>query len=217
MVPLDVTIEQKVFKVPRTIGAETNLGALRNRFGVPFFELLHGFEGSPHCGFDDAYNIARLAVAMMKRGCVFQFLIAISLEEEDFHYDMPCIPLYRLESGSGMINRDHVEAKARQVYGDDYFLFAEKLAEEIEEFRKSGQDDLPLSPLSSPTYRSGPDGGLFPLLIGTLLSPRALIGAVKRIFSSKTSSIVAMVALLLVLFGLFLGMLLMTLAQRLFR
>ena len=170
------------------------------------------FEGSPHCGFDDAYNIARLAVAMMKRGCVFQFLIAISLEEEDLHYDLPGIPLYRLESGSGIINKDHVEGKARQTYGDDYFLFAEKLTEELDEFRRSGQDDIPTSPLGSPTYQA-PEG-LFPMIVKNVLSPRMLVQNIKRIFSSKTSSIVAMVALLLVLFGLFLGMLLMTIVQR---
>lgn len=40
------------------------------------------FEGRPHCGFDDAYNIARLAIEMMRNGCIFDFLVNISLHSK---------------------------------------------------------------------------------------------------------------------------------------
>lgn len=93
------------------------------------------FEGSPHCGFDDAYNIARLAVEMMKRGCIFQFLIALPLDEEEFHYDLEGIPLFRREEGSGFVTRDHVEETAKRCYGDAYFSFAKKHRKDVEAYR----------------------------------------------------------------------------------
>ena len=99
------------------------------------------FEGRPHCGFDDAYNIARLALKMIEDGCLFQFLIALPLDQDTVHYDLLLPPegdeeegaallpwpLYRREEGSGYIEREHVEERAKAAFGDEYFTFAEEL------------------------------------------------------------------------------------------
>ena len=89
------------------------------------------FHGSPHCGFDDAYNIARLAVEMMKKGCVFQFLIALPLENDTFHYDLTGVPLYRRAEGSGYVKRDDVEEIAKKTYGSAYFEFGQGLIKDL--------------------------------------------------------------------------------------
>jgi inhibitor of KinA sporulation pathway (predicted exonuclease) len=94
------------------------------------------FEGSPHCGFDDAVNIARLGVEMMKRGCIFQFLIALPLDADEFHYDLEGIPLYRREAGSGFVPRDDVEEAAKKCFGEAYFTFAKKHKKEVEMYRQ---------------------------------------------------------------------------------
>lgn len=83
------------------------------------------FEGRPHCGFDDAYNIARLAVAMMRAGCVFDFLLAIPLDDP-YHYHLDGYPLYRREEGSGSVDRDVVEDIAKQCFGAAYFEFGQQ-------------------------------------------------------------------------------------------
>lgn len=94
------------------------------------------FEGSPHCGFDDAYNIARLALEMMKQGCVFEFLIALPLDAEEFHFTLEGYPLFRREEGSGFITRDHVEQVAKECYGAEYFKFAKSNAASVDAYRK---------------------------------------------------------------------------------
>lgn len=54
--------------------------------GVPHkvVQMLHQldlrFEGREHCGFDDAYNIARIALKLMRDGCVLDFLVCIPLD-----------------------------------------------------------------------------------------------------------------------------------------
>lgn len=40
------------------------------------------FEGREHCGMDDAYNIARVAVKLMQSGCVLDFLVCIPLDAD---------------------------------------------------------------------------------------------------------------------------------------
>ncbi|CAD2213389.1 hypothetical protein AGDE_04822 [Angomonas deanei] len=92
------------------------------------------FEGRPHCGFDDAYNIARLCVAMMKQGCIFDFLCAIPLEDK-FHYHLEGIPLYRREEGSGRLDRDVVDDIAKSCFGEDYFQFGEQHADDVQNYR----------------------------------------------------------------------------------
>ena len=82
------------------------------------------FQGRQHCGFDDAVNIARLAVAMMTKGCIFSFLIALPLDEDKYHYDMEGAVTYRREdSKSGLLTREHVEERAKAVYGDAYYSY----------------------------------------------------------------------------------------------
>lgn len=82
------------------------------------------FEGKEHCGFDDAFNIARLAVAMMRHGCIFSFVIALPLDEDTFHYQMDVTPLYRREAGnSGVVERSHVEERAKERFGEAYYEY----------------------------------------------------------------------------------------------
>lgn len=93
------------------------------------------FEGRPHNGFDDATNIARLAVAMMKVGCVFDFLLAIPLENDAFHYDLEGYPLYRRAEGSGRVDRDTVDDIAKTCYGEAFFAFGERHRRETLSYR----------------------------------------------------------------------------------
>jgi hypothetical protein len=123
------------------------------------------FEGSPHSGFDDAYNIARLAVEMMKRGCILQFLIALPLEEDKFHYHLEGIPLFRRDEGSGFVTRDRVEEMAKKCFGDAYFSFAQRHRKEVEAYRveiaassSRGTDASGNKPVSRVLKRR--DGGL---------------------------------------------------------
>ncbi|CAG9577785.1 conserved hypothetical protein [Leishmania major strain Friedlin] len=92
------------------------------------------FDGRPHNGFDDAYNIARLAVAMMKAGCVLDFVIAIPLDDA-YHYHLDGVPLYRREEGSGHVDRDVVEDIAKQCYGADYFKFGQRHRDAVRAYR----------------------------------------------------------------------------------
>lgn len=100
-------------------GAPIKLEAMLHRMGLRF-------EGRPHNGFDDAYNIARLAVAMMKAGCIFDFLLAIPLKDDTFHYDLEGYPLYRRAEGSGGVDPDTVDDIAKACYGDAFFTFGER-------------------------------------------------------------------------------------------
>ncbi|ESL09984.1 hypothetical protein TRSC58_02289 [Trypanosoma rangeli SC58] len=93
------------------------------------------FEGRPHCGFDDAVNIARLAVAMMRAGCVFDFLISISMEDT-YHYPLGDYPLYRRKEGSGRLDPDVVDDIAKRCYGMEYFSFGERHREMVLQYRK---------------------------------------------------------------------------------
>jgi inhibitor of KinA sporulation pathway (predicted exonuclease) len=87
------------------------------------------FEGRPHCGFDDAVNIARLAVKMIENGCIFHFLVTLPLDQEELHYEIEGPwPVYRRDTGTGYIEREHVEERAKAAFGDAYFAFAEELA-----------------------------------------------------------------------------------------
>ncbi|AIO00006.1 exonuclease, putative [Leishmania panamensis] len=92
------------------------------------------FDGRPHSGFDDAYNIARLTVAMMKAGCVLDFVIAIPLDDE-YHYHLDGVPLYRRGEGSGHVDRDVVEDVAKQYYGADYFKFGQRHRDVVRTYR----------------------------------------------------------------------------------
>lgn len=92
------------------------------------------FDGRPHNGFDDAYNIARLAVAMMRAGCVFDFVLAIPMDDP-YHYHLDGVPLYRREEGSGHVDRDVVEDIAKQCYGADYFKFGQRHREAVRAYR----------------------------------------------------------------------------------
>jgi inhibitor of KinA sporulation pathway (predicted exonuclease) len=92
------------------------------------------FDGRPHNGFDDAYNIARLAVAMMRAGCVFDFVLAIPMDDP-YHYHLDGYPLYRREEGSGHVDRDVVEDIAKQCFGADYFQFGQKHREAVRAYR----------------------------------------------------------------------------------
>ncbi|AYU80543.1 Exonuclease [Leishmania donovani] len=92
------------------------------------------FDGRPHNGFDDAYNIARLAVAMMKAGCVLDFVIAIPLDDA-YHYHLDGVPLYRREEGSGHVDRDVVEDIAKRCYGADYFKFGQRHRDAVRAYR----------------------------------------------------------------------------------
>ncbi|KEG14920.1 hypothetical protein DQ04_00261190 [Trypanosoma grayi] len=94
------------------------------------------FVGRPHCGFDDATNIARLAVAMMREGCIFNFLIAIPMED-DYHYALDGYPLYRREEGSGRLDPDVVDDIAKQCYGMEYFRFGEKHKAAVQKYREA--------------------------------------------------------------------------------
>ncbi|AAZ10544.1 hypothetical protein, conserved [Trypanosoma brucei brucei TREU927] len=103
---------------------------------VPMLERLQlTFEGREHCGFDDAVNIARLAVSMMRAGCVFNYLVAIPLTDE-FHYDMPNTALYRRKEGSGYLDPDVVDDIAKKCFGVDYFTFGERHMAEVMEHRR---------------------------------------------------------------------------------
>eukprot|EP00758_Cryptobia_borreli_P001090 Tbor_TRINITY_DN1929_c0_g1::TRINITY_DN1929_c0_g1_i1::g.3513::m.3513/K18416/THEX1, ERI1; 3'-5' exoribonuclease 1 len=98
-------------------GKSIKLNNMLSRLGLKF-------EGRPHCGFDDAVNIARLAVAMMKEGCIFSYLVALPLDEDAFHYQMDITPLYRRKEGrSGLINRDHVEERCKEAFGEAYYAY----------------------------------------------------------------------------------------------
>ncbi|KAG5490501.1 hypothetical protein JKF63_00621 [Porcisia hertigi] len=99
------------------------------------------FEGRPHNGFDDAYNIARLAVAMMRSGCVFDFVISIPLDDE-YHYHLDGVPLYRREEGSGHVDRDVVEDIAKQCYGAEYFKFGQRQREAVRTYRLEHPKDF---------------------------------------------------------------------------
>ena len=92
------------------------------------------FDGRPHNGFDDAYNIARLVVAMMRVGCVFDFVLAIPLDDP-YHYHLEGYPLYRREEGSGHVDRDVVEDIAKQCFGGDYFKFGQRHRESVRTYR----------------------------------------------------------------------------------
>ena len=82
------------------------------------------FQGRQHCGFDDAVNIARLAVAMMTKGCIFSFLIALPIDEDKYNYHMEGSVVYRRDDGkSGILTREHVEERAKAVYGDAYYSY----------------------------------------------------------------------------------------------
>nr|CCC89879.1 conserved hypothetical protein [Trypanosoma congolense IL3000] len=94
------------------------------------------FEGRQHCGFDDAVNIARLAVAMMRAGCVLNFLVAIPLVEK-FYYRIPNTTMYRREEGSGVLDPDVVDDIAKKCFGLEYFAFGERHMEEVMEYRRA--------------------------------------------------------------------------------
>ncbi|ORC90110.1 uncharacterized protein TM35_000091600 [Trypanosoma theileri] len=108
-------------------GAPLKLDAMLNRMKLRF-------EGRPHCGFDDAVNIARLAIAMMRAGCVFDYLVAIPLDDS-FHYSMDGFPLYRREEGSGKLDADVVNDIAKGCYGMDFFTFGEQHREKVLQYR----------------------------------------------------------------------------------
>ncbi|CCW67439.1 unnamed protein product [Phytomonas sp. Hart1] len=124
-------------------GSPMKLDAMLSSMGL-------AFEGRPHCGFDDAYNIARLAIAMMKAGCVFDFLVAIPLEDK-FHYHLEGYPLYRRHEGSGQVDQDVVDDIAKKCFGQLYFSFGKTHRKETLEYRekhsnafKTRQNVLPL-------------------------------------------------------------------------
>lgn len=95
------------------------------------------FVGREHCGFDDAYNIARLATEMMRRGCVLDFLVCIPLDDDNVHYTLQDFPVYRREEGSGRLDRDVVEDIAKGVYGEAYFSFGQEQEKAVWEFRRA--------------------------------------------------------------------------------
>ncbi|CCW59576.1 unnamed protein product [Phytomonas sp. EM1] len=99
-------------------GAPMKLEAMLSHMGLKF-------KGRPHCGFDDAYNIARLAITMMKAGCVFDFLVAIPLEDR-LHYHLEGYPLYRRKEGSGQVDRDVIDDIAKKCFGQLYFTFGKE-------------------------------------------------------------------------------------------
>ncbi|EKF98421.1 hypothetical protein TCSYLVIO_010684 [Trypanosoma cruzi] len=109
-------------------GAPIKLDAMLRRMRLRF-------EGRPHCGFDDAVNIARLAVAMMRAGCIFDFLIVIPMDD-DYHYHLDTYPLYRREEGSGRLDPDVVDDIAKSCYGLEYFRFGERHKAEVLQYRK---------------------------------------------------------------------------------
>lgn len=108
-------------------GVPIKLGAMLHRMNLRF-------EGRQHCGFDDAYNIARLAVAMMRVGCVLDFLLAIPLVDE-FHYSFQGYPVYRREEGSGPVDGDTVTDIAKACFGEDFFRFGERHRAETLKYR----------------------------------------------------------------------------------
>ncbi|RNF20584.1 uncharacterized protein Tco025E_03711 [Trypanosoma conorhini] len=108
-------------------GAPIKLDAMLRRMQLEF-------EGRPHCGFDDAVNIARLAVAMMRAGCVFDFLITIPMEDA-YHYPLDGYPLYRRAEGSGRLDPDVVDDIAKRCYGMEYFSFGERHREAVLQYR----------------------------------------------------------------------------------
>lgn len=95
------------------------------------------FVGREHCGMDDAYNIACLAVELMRRGCVLDFLVMIPLDGDEVHYSFDGYPIYRREEGSGHLDRDVVEDIAKHMFGEAYFAFGQKHAQEVIEYRKA--------------------------------------------------------------------------------
>lgn len=111
-------------------GVPSKLNAMLNQVG------LH-FKGREHCGFDDAYNIARLALELMIRGCVLDFLVCIALENDDHHYMLEGYPIYRRAEGSGRLDRDVVEDIAKHTYGAAYFEFGQRHVEEVYTYRKA--------------------------------------------------------------------------------
>jgi len=154
------------------------------------------FEGSPHCGFDDAFNIARLALEMMKRGCVFEFLIALPLDDEEFHYKLDGYPVFRREEGSGFVTRDHVEQAAKEAFGAAYFAFAKSNASSVEMYRKQ-EHEAALERAGSAANEGGKivrtrrDGGLATWrarrLIIVALTAGLLIGIVVALILGKLS------------------------------
>lgn len=70
------------------------------------------FEGRPHCGQDDTRNIARLAIELMHRGCIFNFtsVIAMASEPERRHaYVFP--PWAEQEAQEVFVASDAEEAR----------------------------------------------------------------------------------------------------------
>eukprot|EP00742_Colponemidia_sp_Colp-10_P013353 GILJ01015082.1.p1 GENE.GILJ01015082.1~~GILJ01015082.1.p1 ORF type:complete len:381 (-),score=84.06 GILJ01015082.1:58-1200(-) len=115
---------------------------------VKLEKMLHRFnlrfEGREHCGFDDAVNIARLAVAMMRHGCIFSFVIALPLDEDTYHYKMDVTPLYRREAGnSGVVEKSHVEERAKECFGEAYYEYGRSTFVKKAEDEASDDADAP--------------------------------------------------------------------------
>ncbi|KAG8343321.1 hypothetical protein TRVL_05853 [Trypanosoma vivax] len=119
------------------------------------------FEGRPHSGFDDSVNIARLALSMMKAGCVFNYLVSIPLTDK-FYYSLEGVPLYRREEGSGTLDPDVVNDIAKKCYGDEYFSFGTRHRDEVLKYRKQQQllehNNKPRASLKPPPLRHGGQG-----------------------------------------------------------
>lgn len=67
------------------------------------------FEGRPHCGFDDTINIARLAIAMMERGIIFDFIVAIP-QTDPYCFDLENTIKWAKNHESGHITAHHAAA-----------------------------------------------------------------------------------------------------------
>jgi len=118
------------------------------------------FQGRQHCGFDDAVNIARLAVAMMTKGCIFSFLIALPIDEDNYNYNMEGAVVYRRDDGkSGILTREHVEERAKAVYGDAYYSYGGST------FAKVSEDG---SSVDGAGFKKGSAGGFATALLMAL-------------------------------------------------
>lgn len=83
-------------------GHPIKLNAMLSRMGMRF-------EGRPHCGFDDTINIARLAISMMKKGVLFDFILAIP-QDDKFCYDIENTIKWAKHHKSGPIDKHHADS-----------------------------------------------------------------------------------------------------------
>lgn len=118
-------------------GVPQKLNAMLAQMGLTF-------QGREHNGFDDAYNIARLALAAMQQGCIFDFLVCIPLTEDTTHYTIDTYPIYRREEGSGQLDRDVVEDVAKHHYGSHYFEFGQRLQADLLSYRMKHPENFNL-------------------------------------------------------------------------